>query len=93
LAVGLFAGNDALNHVLQRTRIEQLIAQLSGMLVCCAWVTAISIASFLLIRAYLGLRVSPREETEGFDLSGVIQKPQQAPLSEAEVYALLGGDA
>jgi ammonia channel protein AmtB len=73
--------------------VGQLGSQLLGMLVCFLWVTSVSLVTFLAIRRFVGLRVSPLEETEGFDLSGVVKTPDAQPLNEAELYALLGGDA
>jgi len=93
LAVGLFATQDALVNTLHRTRWEQVSAQLIGIAVCCGWVVSTAIGCYLLIGHYLGLRVSPSEELEGFDMSGVVRKPAEAPLSESELYELLGGDA
>jgi Amt family ammonium transporter len=92
LSVGLFARSDALRDVLHASRLQQIGAQLLGIVLCGLWVTSTAALTFLAIRRVIGLRVSPLEETEGFDLSGVVKKPDALPLNEAELLQLLGGE-
>ncbi|MFT3927862.1 MAG: hypothetical protein QM778_35370 [Myxococcales bacterium] len=91
LATGLFASSKSLAEM-HTDRLHQIGAQALGLTVCAIWVLGTSIPLFILIRHYVGLRVSPLEETEGFDLSGVISKPSDADLSEGELLQLLRGD-
>jgi len=47
---------------------KQLIAQLVGVLLVGAYVVPVSAIAWLLIKAVIGLRVSPQEEIEGLDI-------------------------
>jgi ammonia channel protein AmtB len=47
---------------------KQLIAQLVGVLMVGAYVVPVSALFWLLIKATVGLRVSPQEEIEGLDI-------------------------
>jgi Amt family ammonium transporter len=47
---------------------KQLIAQLVGVLCVGAYVSIVSSICWLIIRALVGLRVSPQEEVEGLDI-------------------------
>ena len=57
-AQGLFYGGG----------MKQLIAQLVGVLVVGAYVVPVSAICWLIIKAVVGLRVSPHEEVEGLDI-------------------------
>jgi Amt family ammonium transporter len=57
-AAGLFFGGGT----------KQLIAQLVGVLMVGAYVVPVSALFWLLIKATVGLRVSPQEEIEGLDI-------------------------
>jgi Amt family ammonium transporter len=48
--------------------MRQLVAQLVGVVCVGAYVATVSSACWLVIRALVGLRVSPQEEVEGLDL-------------------------
>jgi len=56
---GLFFGGGA----------KQLIAQLVGVLLVGAYVVPVSAIAWLIIKATVGLRVSPQDEIEGLDIS------------------------
>jgi Amt family ammonium transporter len=47
---------------------KQLIAQIVGVLMVGAYVVPVSSICWLLIKAVVGLRVSPQEEIEGLDI-------------------------
>ena len=66
LAVGLFAVDGGL---LYGGGAGLFIAQLVGTLATFAWTMAVSLIALVVIKALVGLRVSPREEVEGLDLS------------------------
>jgi Amt family ammonium transporter len=48
--------------------LKQLVAQLVGVLCVGAYVVVVSSICWLIIRAVVGLRVSPQEEVEGLDI-------------------------
>lgn len=47
---------------------KQLIAQIVGVLAVGAYVVPVSAICWLIIKAVVGLRVSPQEEIEGLDI-------------------------
>jgi Amt family ammonium transporter len=47
---------------------EQFIDQLIGVLACGAYVLVVAGAAWLILKATMGIRVSPEEETEGLDI-------------------------
>jgi Amt family ammonium transporter len=55
---GLFAGGNA----------DQLIMQLTGVLYTAVYVMAVSAVAWIIIKATVGMRVSPQEEVEGLDI-------------------------
>lgn len=55
---GLFLGGGA----------QQVITQLIGILACAAYVLVVSGLAWFIIKATIGLRVSPEEEKEGLDI-------------------------
>ena len=78
LAVGLFANP---NNILQKTldinitglfyngRLDQLMAQLIGIVAVGAFITIFSVIAWLLIKLIFGLRVPLKAELDGLDLS------------------------
>ena len=64
LALAVFAADGAFN----RSWPQQLVIQLLGIIVCIIWAASTSLAAFSVIRAIIGLRVSPRAEISGIDL-------------------------
>jgi Amt family ammonium transporter len=71
LAVGIWAnapGNGVLG-LLHGGGFAQLGVQAVGVLAVGAWAALVSLALFLIIKAITGLRVSPRAELMGLDLS------------------------
>ena len=48
--------------------VKQLIAQLVGVLLVGAYVVPVSAIAWLIIKATVGLRVSPQDEIEGLDI-------------------------
>lgn len=61
--------------------VGQLVTQLTGIVVAFAWTFTTCFIMFKLIKATIGLRVSPEEELEGLDLSehGANSYPDFAP--------------
>lgn len=64
IAVAIFAPSSALG----RSNIEQLGIQAFGVFVNIAWVVSTSFIVFWIIKRTIGLRVSPKRETQGIDL-------------------------
>jgi Amt family ammonium transporter len=71
LAVGIWANapSDKIIGLLHDGGFAQLRSQLIGILSVGAWAAATSLVLFLAIKAVFGLRVNPREELMGLDLS------------------------
>jgi Amt family ammonium transporter len=71
LAVGIWANapEDGIVGLLNGGGFAQLGKQLIGILAVGAWAAVTSLLLFFLIKAVVGLRVSPREELVGLDLS------------------------
>ena len=68
-AVALFAPADALPN----ERFAQLGIQLLGAAACVAWAGLTSYALFRMLRATVGLRVSPAEERAGLSLEPFVE--------------------
>ncbi len=77
LCVGLFATPDRIGRsgnpaakagLFYGGGLDQLITQLTGVLACAVYVVVVSAAAWMLLRATMGIRVSPEEEREGLDL-------------------------
>jgi Amt family ammonium transporter len=77
LCVGLFATPDRLvrsGNAAQKAGlfygggIDQLVTQLIGAASCAAYVIALSAIAWLVLKATMGIRVSPEEELEGLDI-------------------------
>ena len=62
--------------------MQQLLPQLIGIVSVAAFVVAVSSVSWLIIRAVVGLRVSPEEEVEGLDMGehGNVAYPDFHPV-------------
>ena len=89
LCVALFGDRAA--FPLGHTRLQQAGVQLMGIGVCAAWCLLISVVCFAALRRWVGLRVSPREELEGYDIGGVIELPAEKPaFDEAQLAELFG---
>jgi Amt family ammonium transporter len=71
LAVGIWANapDDGVLGLLHGGGFAQLGKQLAGILAVGAWAVLTSLALFSVIKAITGLRVSPKEEMVGLDLS------------------------
>jgi Amt family ammonium transporter len=71
IAVGIWANapDDGVIGLLHGGGFSQLGIQLIGILAVGAWAAIISLLLFLVIKAIFGLRVSPKEEMVGLDLS------------------------
>jgi Amt family ammonium transporter len=71
IAVGIWANapEDGVVGLLHGGGVTQLGIQLIGILAVGAWAALTSLVLFLVIKAVTGLRVSPREELVGLDLS------------------------
>ena len=72
----------------------QLIAQVVGLLIIFAFVFSLSLATFALIKATIGLRVTEEEEDAGLDIveHGMYGYPEQF-IPEAEIGAASTGPA
>ncbi|MDR2313089.1 MAG: ammonium transporter [Spirochaetaceae bacterium] len=71
LAVGIWgnAPDDGILGLLHGGKFNQLGIQLIGIVAVGAWVLVTSLILFLVIKAIFGLRVSPKDELMGLDLS------------------------
>jgi Amt family ammonium transporter len=71
LAVGIWgnAGDDGVLGLLHGGGFGQLGVQALGVLAVGAWAVLTSLVLFVVIKALTGLRVSPKEEMMGLDLS------------------------
>ena len=71
LAVGIWANapEDGVVGLLHGGGLAQLGSQLIGIVSVGAWAALVSLILFLIIKAVTGLRVSPKEELMGLDLS------------------------
>jgi Amt family ammonium transporter len=71
LAVGIWANapEDGIVGLLHGGGFHQLGIQLIGIVAVGAWAAITSLLLFLAIKAIVGLRVSPKEELVGLDLS------------------------
>jgi Amt family ammonium transporter len=71
LAVGIWANapEDGVVGLLHGGGFAQLGSQLIGIVSVGAWAAIVSLVLFLIIKAATGLRVSPKEELMGLDLS------------------------
>ena len=61
------------------TRIGQIGVQLLGIGLCAVWTAGTSFIIFKFLKRFVGLRVSAREELEGYDLGGVITPTEERP--------------
>ncbi len=72
IAVGLFAREDAEGFwkqgLLYGGGTDQLVTQIIGVLAIAAWTSVLAIATFAIIKATIGLRVSEEEELSGLDI-------------------------
>jgi Amt family ammonium transporter len=85
LAVALFGDAARLEH----GRLAQLGVQALGVAACFAWSAGCAYGIFRLLRATIGLRVSPEHERAGYDVAGVSEPEPEAPLDPALVLELL----
>lgn len=72
ICVGLFAAENADGFWKQGLfyggGTDQLVAQIIGVLAIAAWTSVLAIATFAIIKATVGLRVSEEEELQGLDI-------------------------
>jgi Amt family ammonium transporter len=73
-AVAIFAPAESLAH----GRLVQLGVQLLGVVACIAWAGLSSYALFRLLRASIGLRVSPAEERAGLGMEDFVEPDVEA---------------
>jgi Amt family ammonium transporter len=71
LAVGIFGRADA--FLPGQGRLAQIGVQALGIGIVAAWTVFGSLLTFLLLRRYVGLRVSAHEELVGYDLGGELE--------------------
>jgi Amt family ammonium transporter len=67
--VGIWGNADGIQGLLHGGGFTQLGIQLTGVLAVGAWAAITSLVLFLAVKAIAGLRVSPKEELIGLDLS------------------------
>jgi Amt family ammonium transporter len=84
LAVGVFGDATAFGD---NSRLQQIGVQLLGIGIVGAYTVFVSLATFLLLKRYIGLRVSPQEELAGFDIGGVLHDEDLDHLTIAEEHA------
>jgi Amt family ammonium transporter len=84
LAVGIFGDATAFGD---NSRLQQIGVQLLGIGIVGAYTVFVSLATFLLLKRYIGLRVSPQEELAGFDIGGVLHDEDLDHLTIAEEHA------
>jgi Amt family ammonium transporter len=83
LAVGIFGRDDA--FLPGQSRLAQIGVQALGVGIVAAWTVFASLLTFLLLRRYVGLRVSAHEELVGYDLGGELPADDglgELPLAE-----------
>jgi Amt family ammonium transporter len=83
LAVGIFGRADA--FLPGQSRLAQIGVQALGVGIVAAWTVFASLLTFLLLRRYVGLRVSAHEELVGYDLGGELPADDglgELPLAE-----------
>jgi Amt family ammonium transporter len=88
LCVGLFG--KASMFPMGHTRLEQIGVQLIGVVVCGAFSFIAAYVGGYLIKQWIGIRVSPQEETMGFDIAGVREGPK-IDIDPEELRKLMGG--
>lgn len=77
-----------------RTRLEQLVVQLTGIAACIGWSVSLAYVAFTAMRATVGLRVSAEAELGGISLASETQAAAPAQADDlAELQALLLGGA
>ncbi|MEZ4367853.1 MAG: ammonium transporter [Kofleriaceae bacterium] len=70
LAVGIFGHASGFGD---RSRLEQIGVQGLGIAIVAVWTIFIALVTFLLLKRYVGLRVSPQDELIGYDIGGTIE--------------------
>jgi Amt family ammonium transporter len=85
LAVGLFAIDGGL---FSGGGINQLISQIIGILSIGAFTVAFSAASWLALKAIIGIRVTPEEEMEGLDICEHGMEAYSGFLKETSVLSV-----
>jgi len=89
LCVGLLGSTE----LLALPRTAQIGVQALGIAVCAVWSLGTAWLFLVVIRATLGLRVSPEEEIAGVSVAGEQEPPPRAPaLTERELLQLMGED-
>ena len=95
LCVGLVGRAE----LLARPRLEQIGVQLVGIFACMLWTAGASIIMFKVLKATVGLRVSPQEEMAGINIAHQVEEPpnEHLDLDGESLQELLGelsaGDA
>ncbi len=74
LCVGIFGQSHLFPS--GKGRLEQIGVQLVGVVTCGLWTGATALLTFLAIKRWVGLRVSPQEEHHGFGIAGTLEEPE-----------------
>ncbi|MFN2427620.1 MAG: ammonium transporter [Candidatus Binatia bacterium] len=92
LCVGFFASADYSNGaaLLENGRNALIMAQLTGIAAVGATTFTLSLATWLVIKAFMGVRVTPEEEMEGLDLGehGLAAYPDFGAVSHFGAHAM-----
>jgi len=92
LCVALF-GKETVIAQFAGHRLSQLAVQIAGIIVVGIWCVLVSGIVFLILKKFLGLRVSPQQEIYGYDIAGVYPiQPEEPAISIAEVQALFADE-
>jgi Amt family ammonium transporter len=69
--------------------MEQMLAQLIGIVACAVWAGGVSYIMFMLLKSTMGIRVSAAEEEQGLDFfeHGALAYPDINPLPEQPAAA------
>ncbi len=88
LCVGLFG--DVSQFPNSHTRMDQIVVQLIGIGTCGLWTATTACIMFLVLKQ-MGLRVSPEEELEGYDIGGVVEQHAETVADDHVIVEKAGG--
>lgn len=94
LCVAFFGSADVINRY-AGDRLLQLGVQITGIVLVGIWCIIMSAIVFWGLKRWIGLRVSPHEEIQGYDIAGAypaFATQEKVSLTDAELRALFGED-